>query len=682
MSMQSKVSKSAIDDRKIERNNLYAADKEPRLDDFDSDESSLGDLNWDEGLDFSEHNMSNNISDDWMSSLQQQTSPASSEEKIFDTFVIFFKSFFDFLKDFVTSFNDLKLLTIVKTGRTIVITSIITAAIGAIGLIFGKTKGLDLILSGLFSAGIGVPLFYISYLNIKNTTEDKSTINEEISEADSSYTLEEEDEDDEDYFFDEEEDAYSDILTDNENIQNNMAFILENLRTNMLNGMIPRKFLYDSISNCLPYINPNFNDVKKFDEDDDEFLAWDVIIENSAKIIGGRNQEIEKMYLVELEEKLFYISLSIKRPRWLKNEDSLVKEIVNIYAFDNDKGVLDENIYGLGVTVGDIIKIKIMKGAFTKVSLRDTYKLAENYVLDSENYLPVIFGIDMEGEVVCKDLKHMDSLLISGTPRTGKTSLALSILSQIAFFLPPSEAEFHICDPKDKLSDYNSFKIPHVKRFVSSPEDILKELRYVVKVEGSKRQELIGSAGYVNIWDYKKKNPDIHMPLLYVVIDEVITLAETMDKDTKSEFQGLLSELVTRLPATGIRIIMMPHIIKNEIISKTVTDNIPCRISVMGSPEHIERTTGDRKFRERLKNKGELAVKFFNEKTKFVHGILLTPSNEELAEFFQFLNKFWLKQEPNSNKNNSLIESSNEIKSSKEKKEIFDDDEFSIWKEI
>lgn len=669
MSMQNKVSKSAIDDRKIERCNLYTTNKESEIDDFDSDEDVLGNLSYDENYDFSESSMDSKISNDWM---QQQTQPISSEEKIFDTFIIFFKGFFDFLKDFVTSFNDFKLLTIVKTGRTIVITSICTAVIGVIGLIFEKTRGLDLILSGLFSAGIGVPLFYISYLNIKNNNDDKDIIEEEVSEADFNEADEENYEDDDNYFFEDDEEVYSDTLTDNESIRNNMAFILENLRDNMLNGMIPRKFLYDSISNCLPYINPNFNDVKKFDEDDDEFLAWDVIIENSAKIIGGRNQETEQMYLVELEEKLFYISLSIKRPRWLKNEDSLVKEIVNIYAFDNAKGVLDENIYGFGVTVGDIIKIKIMKGAFTKVSLRDTYKLAENYVLDTRNYLPVIFGIDMEGEVVCKDLKHMDSLLISGTPRTGKTSLALSILSQIAFFLPPSEAEFHICDPKDKLSDYNSFKIPHVKKFVSSPEDILKELRYIVKIEGSKRQELIGSAGYVNIWDYKKKNPDVHMPLLYVVIDEVITLAETMDKDTKSEFQGLLSELVTRLPATGIRIIMMPHIIKNEIISKTVTDNIPCRISVMGSPEHVERTTGDKKFKERLKNKGELAVKFFNEKTKFVHGILLTPSNEELAEFFKFLNKFWLKQEPENHKN-SVMESNNEIRSSE------DDDEFSIW---
>ncbi|HFL3653866.1 TPA: FtsK/SpoIIIE domain-containing protein [Clostridioides difficile] len=672
MSMQNKVSKSAIDDRKIERYNLCTTDKESGMDDFDSDEETLGELSYDENWDFSESSMDNKFSDNWMSSSQQQTQPISSEEKIFDTFLMFFKGFFYFLKDFVTSFNDFKLLTVVKTGRTIVITSICTATVGTIGLLFGKTKGLDLILSGLFSSGIGVPLFYISYLNIKNTDNDKSIIEEDVSETNFGDTDEEIHEDNEDYFFEDDEEIHSDISTDNENIKGNMAFILENLRDNMLNGMIPRKFLYDSISNCLPYINPNFNDVKKFDEDDDEFLAWDVIIENSAKIIGGRNQEIEQMYLVELEEKLFYISLSIKRPRWLKNEDSLVKEIVNIYAFDNDKGVLDENIYGLGVTVGDIIKIKIMKGAFTKVSLRDTYKLAENYVLDTGNYLPVIFGIDMEGEVVCKDLKHMDSLLISGTPRTGKTSLALSILSQIAFFLPPSEAEFHICDPKDKLSDYNSFKIPHVKKFVSSPEDILKELRYIVKIEGSKRQELIGSAGYVNIWDYKKKNPDVHMPLLYVVIDEVITLAETMDKDTKSEFQGLLSELVTRLPATGIRIIMMPHIIKNEIISKTVTDNIPCRISVMGSPEHVERTTGDKKFKERLKNKGELAVKFFNEKTKFVHGILLTPSNEELAEFFQFLSKFWLKQEPDSH-SNSIMESNNEIESSEE------DDEFSIW---
>ncbi|HBG2132350.1 TPA: hypothetical protein KPJ62_002676 [Clostridioides difficile] len=676
MNIKDKVSSDDIERAKLGREDIFNTEKTD--DDFeidmfsDLDDSSLDSFN---SLDFGQG----------LGEFQQSPQQTSNEEKIFDAAVIFLKGLFGFLKEFVTSFSNFKTINRLETGRTIVIISIIVFIVAIVAIMFGKTKGINLIISSLLSSSIGIPIFYSAYIDLKEKNNDENNNNpdeesfqaEDFLDEDEDEFIEEELSEDEyyDYFQD---DFFEDETISDDKIENNRELAVDNINTN-LNGMFTRSYLYENISNCLASINPSFNKVKTFDEGDINFQAWDAIIQNSAQVLGGKNKDTEPMYLLSLQEKLFYIYLSVKRPNWLKNVDSLVKEIINIYAFDKETGILNENIYGDGVSVGDTINIKIMKDVSTMVSLRDTYSLVEKEILDTKNYIPVVLGIDTEGCVVFKDLKNVESLLIAGPPRSGKTWIALSIICQISTYLSPSEAQFYIFDPKGKLSDYRALEIPHVKKFITRTDDMLNILREVVNVEGAYRQDLIGDAGEVNIWDYKKKNPGVKLPLLYIVIDEVITVAESMPKEVKTEFQSLLIKLVTRLPAAGIRIIMLPHVIKHEILSKTLTDNIPCRISVMGNAEHIEKSTGDKKFNHKLRNKGDSAVKFFNDNAQFVHASVLTKSNNDNAKFFDFLSKFWLKLEPDSY-DDSIKKSNEEIEIKKDSlDQEFNKDEFSIW---
>jgi hypothetical protein len=99
-----------------------------------------------------------------------------------------------------------------------------------------------------------------------------------------------------------------------------------------------------------------------------------------------------------------------------------------------------------------------------------------------------------------------------------------------------------------------------------------------------------------------------------------------------------------------MRLFMVPHVVKNQIIAKTTTDLIPCRISVCGDAEHIESTTGtkERDFPQKLPNMGDMAVRFGNDPTFFVHSAVLAPSNDEMDELFDFLARFWSKIEPDS----------------------------------
>jgi len=353
-------------------------------------------------------------------------------------------------------------------------------------------------------------------------------------------------------------------------------------------------------------------------------------------------------HLISVKDKLFYTLLEIKRVKWLKNIDNFVNEIVNIYRFDSNTGKIDDKVYGIGNTVGDKIFVTIMKGETAMVSVKDAYSRVKAEILNTENYIPIVLGVDTEGGVVWKDFKSINSILVTGMPRSGKSWFVQSIITQMTFFLTPSELNFYILDPKNEISDFKALTMPHVRKFVSSDADILKELRNIVKVEGPRRKKIIGDAGFVNVWDFKKKNPDVEMPLLYIVIDEVVTLSERMDKEVKNEFQSLLFELISQLQGIGIRVLMIPHVVKDSILKKSMTDIIPCRISVRGDASHIESAVGAKNFQHRLVHEGDMAVRINNDETVFVHSAVLTQTNAGNNELFSFLTKLWLKIEPNS----------------------------------
>ncbi|MNV26405.1 DNA translocase SftA [compost metagenome] len=356
-----------------------------------------------------------------------------------------------------------------------------------------------------------------------------------------------------------------------------------------------------------------------------------------------------------MKDKVFYILLEIKRVNWLKNIDLFVTELVNIYAYDNKTGSMNTEVYGVGNTVGDRIYVKIMKGTTTMVTIKDLYKSLENQIKDTNNYIPVVLGIDIEGNPIMYDFKKLDSILVTGMTRSGKTWFVIAVMAQMMSFLKPSELNFYIYDPKALISDLSFLSVPHIKRFVSEDTAILEDLRRVVNIEGDRRAKLFGEAGVTHIWDFKRKNPNVDMPLIYIVIDEVITLAERMEESIKKEFQSLLLQLVSRLPALGIRVIMIPHVVKDAILKKTMTDLIPCRVSVKGSLDHIVSTLGVKKFDHKLRHVGDMAIKLDNSEAKFMHSVVLSDSNDGNVEFFDFLEKFWLKIEPESIKG-SLLE--------------------------
>lgn len=722
MDIRSKVSRDDLDNARIERErNLNPAEVEPGMGDWESggmsgegkSEWEWGDSSSTDGWGSSSSTPSSGSDGGWggggnswdslggfgsqgmggFGATPNQSNEKEFEDKVFDGLAKGAKGATSFIKEFVNSFSKFDYMAQMRFGRTSAVTGGIVAISGGLSSLFGL-DGFGLMLSGLLTTGVSIPVFMWGYDSYSKNGEPEPSTNEDNfgensafdenssfdsgfgdssgfgggfgSDSDDGDEFEMDMDDDEDDFdsfadfdFDEEENT---VLSSDE-VSSKRDNILDSVDSN--NGMMTRRYLYDKISDALVNIDSKYNKVREISEDSDEFDAWDALVQGSADIIKPKGDNVDMPYLLGVKDKTFYTLLEVRRVNWIKNIDAFVSEIVNIYKFDEETGSDNNKIYGIGSTVGDKIFIKIMKGTTTMVSIKDIYRDVESQIVDNKNYMPIVLGLDVEGNPVVRDFKNVNSILVTGMPRSGKTWFLQSVLSQMTFYLKPSELEIFVLDPKDQISDYRSMKMPHIRKFVSSDDGILNELRNVVKVEGVRRKKVIGDGGFVNIFDFKKKNPDVHMPLLYVVIDEVITLAERMDKDTKAEFQGLLMELVSQLPALGIRIFMIPHVVKDNILKKTITDLIPCRVSVKGDAQHIESSTGMKNFKHKLIHQGDMAVNLGEGESIFIHSAILTDSNEGNQDLFDFLYKFWSKLEPESVKGSYYEAEEMRVKSSK-----------------
>lgn len=614
------------------------------------------------------------------------------EDVAFDVAKSFGTGSLEFIKDFVNSFKGNPARIYTKCGAKVMILGGVELVLGLLLLILKKPAGWDFLISCIMTeiAGIGMLTFFYNKAKeeAENGVSGTPSFTPEAMEDNSDDFFDDEEEldmfdsdedeldifsgdsdeddifggnslDDEDDIFggSSDDDSFSFTPTVSIDEPKDMDEVLDEVHVEG-NGIYTRDYIYSKVMEVLMNITPNYTEVTKIDNDSEVFRTLNYICVEAAKLQISNEKELP--HLLEAEETLQYILLTIERVKGIKNTNSYADEISSVYAIDEKTGKKKKGVYATAFTLLNKIVVKIYKGDTSMISLKDLFTKNKDFILDMSNKLPVILGIDGNGETVTVDFKDMDSLLIAGEPRTGKSWLAQAILLQLCMWSSPAEVIFYICDPKDGISDFKSFVLPHVKKFVTEDNAIIQTLRDVVKVEAPRRKKIIGDEKNVNIWDYKKKNPDVEMPILYVVIDEVMTLSKRMDNDTKKEFQGLLAELTSQLPALGIRLIIVPHLVKDQIISKDVTDLMPCRISVMGGASHIERTCGEKNFPHKLDNKGNCCVKLKGRDAEFVRSAVISDDNLKNNDMFDFMRRLWTKIDPEACENSVADEADKE----------------------
>lgn len=614
----------------------------------------------------------------------------SDEDKIFDACKVGAKGTWNFFKDIGASFKGLTPLFITKWGFKVSCVSCILIVLGIIFRIFGLTSGLQIAIGGCLSGAIGVfswlftsdsakkysskykidnkPVANTNTSSIDNMSMSDMNTNDDFFSSDNNEDFFNNN-DNEDFFSNEDgEDFFSDTDNDEdffdsyESPQEPSVSIEDALNEfqPMDRGMYTRQYLYDNFVKVLPSLESNFTKVTKYDEDSTEFNFWYDMVVQASEIIGLKEDELPD--LISLEENLFTVTVKITRTPKLK-PDLLADELALAYAHELYPTDMEKrsSVFAKSEVVLKTCIITIFTGQSHIISLKDMYNECKDFVLSTKNNIPIVLGVNELGKVIVTDFRDIESIIVAGMPRSGKSWLVQAILTQMCALLSPKELIIYILDPKASTSDYKRFCLPHVKKFASKYTDfngnivnkdslgVLDTLRHIVNVEAPRRKKLIGGNGCANINDFREKFPDIDLPYIYIVIDEMVTLS-SMEKEDEKEYQSYLDMIVTQFPNLGIRGMFIPHEVKNQIISKTAYDSIKARISVKGSPEHIESSTGTKPkaFPYKLCNKGDMAVNIdtISASTLFVHGVVLTDSNEENVNLFDYLRRVWSKLEP------------------------------------
>ena len=602
----------------------------------------------------------------------------SQEDMLFEAVKSGAKGTFNIFKELADSVPMLTPRWFSEWGKTVALTGIILAVVGIILRLVGWGSGFQLAIGSLVATAMGVVQWmflaesakpYTSKYKDENNTNATmvqqnpaeqtmnfdnidsfsqpssdwgSTSDGGFSDEDDWGVATEYDADDDDpYGLNDSDEDYYEVEEAQDGMNTEDAL---NSLPQIPRGMYERSYLWDMFTKKLPTMKPGFAEMRDIDESEDTFLAWEDRLREAAGVTGCKEDFLPD--LLQLQENLFTVIVTCNRPQGFKSE-AVANELANIYAYSS--GEKNENVFAKVDNIGAECRITIFNGASAMISLKDMMLQEKDFFLDSKNYMPVALGVDQMGKVITVDLKKLESIIVTGMPRSGKSWFVQAILTQMGAFVSPRELHFYIGDPKEGISDFKAFTLPHVKKFVSEDGKIVDMLRHLVKVEGPRRKKIIGDAGFVNIWDYKSRYPDVNIPIIYVIIDEIVTLASRMDKETNNEFRMLLRELISQLPALGIRAFLIPHVLNNDIIEKKTSDLVPCKISVKGNADHIEKATGSKPkdFPYKLVNAGDMAVKLANlPNTIYVHGPALTMSNPENNELFDYLRRAWAILEP------------------------------------
>lgn len=605
------------------------------------------------------------------------------EDAFFDTIAKIGKGCFTFVIDAIKAFQDFDVRQRLLFGRYTCLSSIVLFFIGLLLFILkGIVFGAHLVAASIFAFGIGgcVLLFALDKikndeLNGVNNEPEDIGYQEPPSEFDTDLDTSMDDNDDTLNLWDTPEDNEKEEedldfnsndgfegfmesgfdLEDNEKEEPKEA---DEVIGSLVNtDMMTRQYLFDNMMAVMESEKKNFNSVVELDEDSRQFLGYCNMIETATEVMGGK-KAVEAPTVLKIEDGLFFITIILEKPNWLgsQNIDKFVDELVKLCALDPVTHEVDRSITGTGTCVGTKIYIKIMKNENAIVTVKDTFYAVKDEILDPKKEIPVAFGIDSSGKVFVTDFYNVPGLIIAGAPRSGKSWCLKSLIAQMMMFKRPSELNLYLADPKNLTSDYFTMEVPHIKGFTADEFELIKWLDYFCVTEANRRAQILFDAGgFKNVADFKKVHPEVEMPLIYIIVDEVITFTQRMDKETLTRFYKYLKEFVSRLPGYGINIIIVPHLLKNNVIDKNVTDMLPNRIIVKGGRTEIE-TILDCKSKEfpyKLNNAGDMGLKI-GDFLGYVHNTVISKSNSGFDKFFQFLTNFWLKVEPKSFRGSKL----------------------------
>lgn len=392
--------------------------------------------------------------------------------------------------------------------------------------------------------------------------------------------------------------------------------------------LLNREILIDNIKHIFPTHTPDFSKRRKIDPDSEEFSVIETIALKA--LAAAKNCKLEDIdsYLEEATETMFCYELKMVRVRGLNKLEEIAREIVAYFRESSDD---------LGVTSevkleGDFYKIIVNKGTNYLITLGDLIRHGEylDFFKDTNKALPLVVGIDIAGKPLLVDAKYYDTKMIAGLPRSGKSWKLLSTLVTLMAFNTPEDIQFLIIDPKESNLLKTLGLMPHVCG-VHNEDNILSILRDLIEIEGPRRRKLLMDNKCDDIWELRNRK-GIKLPVLYVVIDEMISILANLGEIGSKELFEQMKVIISQFPSLGIRLLFVPHR-ATSVVDKTIRSLIGYIAVVKGSEDLVKETLGIKRWDTPLLNQGDMAVNLQGEpKPLFVKGIAISKSDYENSE--------------------------------------------------
>lgn len=449
---------------------------------------------------------------------------------------------------------------------------------------------------------------------------------------------------------------WNDLIPDEEPVEDvdydSLESDLEHL--NMQKGTQTRQFIYETLTKGLPSISPKFADMRNLREGSKEWAIWAELIRDAAKQVGTREDLLPD--LKDASENPFMFKLTISRTPRMKTQ-AIADEIVNIYKYDDNGNLEYPNAYATSAESGSRAFISIYKGAkIDMISLADMYAASpdvQKFVRDPKTEMPVVIGTTGDGSVKAVDLLKAPAIVVSGEPRSGKSWIVKLILNQMCAYMSPNDLHLYIGDPKNQISEYAKYDLPHVRRKEYTVDSVIDMLRYLVNTEAPRRKNIMQQYGYVNVLEFRRDHPEVTFPFLYVVLDEMMSLANAMGKEDAREYRELIERFVSEFPALGMRAIFIPHRVKNDVIPKSVSELISVRITAKSASdasaaENLGLNSAS-EFPYKLSNAGDVAVRIadINDGAPtYLRAAVLAPDTKGMERLESYIGHYWDKLDP------------------------------------
>ena len=539
-------------------------------------------------------------------------------------------------------------------GKNIIITSVIMVVASILISILGVASNvkalkfggipLQLILSALLLFGTGAICMAAAAFRIvtKASGNDKVEIPSNNTSISNDIKIEIEDEEDNlegilgEMFGDNEDDIDYNAEEDNqededktlENEQINIGDYEEKLKTVGENvPRLSRELLYNTFKPFLPLNTPGFAVRRELDIDSQEFATIETICLKALAAASKQNIEDIDSRLESVVDTYFCYELRMKRVKGLTKLEDIAREITAYFRESSD----DTSVSSEVDLEGDFYKIMVTKGINAIVTLGDILQLdyAEKFFKDINNALPIVAGVTEGGKPLLVDAKYYNTILVAGKPRSGKSWFIISTIMPMMMYNTPEDVVFLIIDPKESTLFKTIALMPHVCS-IHNGKDILQLLRDVIDGEGARRKKLLASQKCDDIWSLRKRK-GIMLPVLYVVIDEIMTIISNMGDNSKELFE-LMKIIISQLPSTGIRLMFVPHRAQG-VVDKTIRTLLDFTAAVRAEPEVVKETLDIKKWDRPLLNPGDTAVKLQGlGREQFVKGLALTTSDDDNNE--------------------------------------------------